>query len=160
MTPKRRYGQTMMGPVHNLPDLVIDFAEGQELPAGLGKTEAPVRNLPDLEIDFDDAAHTPMLQLTLALREGENAPAKKLAVDLVRLFAVVNELELSAGGAGLEFDDASCDAVDDDGKIRICLKPADPNGAEERLRVLVDRINQDAALIPASFERCEARIAA
>jgi len=160
MTTPKRFGQTRFVEIRILPDLEIDFLEGQPVPEGLGKTEAPVRILPDLEIDFDDAEPTPTLQLTLSLREGENPAVGQLAVGLVKLYAAVNELELGEGGAGLRLDDASCEVSGADGKFRLWLRPTDPNGAGERLRHLVEQINQTTELIPAPFERCEARVAA
>jgi hypothetical protein len=160
MTPPSRHGQTTTVPVIILPEVEFDFFEGQAVPEGFGKTEVPVRILPEVIFDFQPPEPVPALQLTLSLREGEEPVAEQLAVDLVNLYAAVDRLERGEGGAGLMLNDVSRDASGSDGKIRLCLRPTDPKGAEERLRQLVDRINQDAALIPALFERCEARIAA
>ncbi len=132
MAAEQPYGRLTPVPVHILPEMVIDFGP------------------PDPSL--------PSLQLALTLCQSEKPTAEAVNAGLLELYWSVNQLEISAGGAGLS-SETDWDEFTSAGKIRLCFAPTDANGAEKRLRQLVEQINQAAALpIPASFERCEARV--
>ncbi len=155
MPTNRDYGQTELAPVQVLSEIVFDLSEGQPLPATLGKTEMPVVVLPEVAFDMRPTEPVPSLQLTLSLRPG--ATPGQVALDLFRLYAAVNQLELSEHGAGLIPDDASCESTTNDGTMRVTFRPADPKGAAGRLAIVVtsmgDRLKCD------SIVRCEAKVA-
>ena len=118
------------------------------------------RMLPEIVFDFLRPEGTPGIVLTLSLREGEKPTPEQLSLAIGKLHWSINELDLATGGTGLYLEVDPYDPRASDVKIGLSFKPAEPSGADERLRHLADRINQDSALIPAPFERCEARIAA
>jgi len=138
-----------------MPELAFDLSEGHPLPATLGQTESPVVLLPELAFDLSAAEPVPSLQMTLTLRPG--ATPGLVALDLFRLYAAVNQLELSEHGAGLIPDDASCESTTNDGTMRATFRPADPNGAANRLGMVVSAMS-DALKYP-SVVSCEAKVA-
>jgi hypothetical protein len=164
MTPDQEYGRTAPAPVHVLPELTFDLAEGRPLPATLGKTTAPVHVLPELAFDLRPGEPGPVLQLTVSLRPG--ATPGEVALDLFRLYRVLNQLELSQRGGGLIPVDALCDVTPTDGTIRVTFRTADPDGAAERLTKLVSAINGAAGGPPneltpyRSIERWKAQVVA
>jgi hypothetical protein len=155
MTPNHPYGQTEPAPVYVLPELAFDLSEGQPLSATLGQTEVPVVVLPELAFDMSATEPVPSLQITLSLRTG--AAPGQVALDLLRLYAAVNQLELSQHGAGLIPDAAAWDSTANDGTMRVTFRPADPNGAALRLANVVSAMS-DALKFP-SIVRCEAKVA-
>ncbi len=78
-----------------------------------------------------------------------------MALDLFRLYTAVNQLELSRRGAGLVPDDASGADAPSNGTLRVTFKPVEPDGAAERLAVIVSAIGEALKKYP-SIERCEA----
>src|SRR5439155_20136165 len=121
----------------------------------LGKTEVPVVVLPELAFDMTATEPVPSLQMTLTLRPG--ATPGQVALDLFRLYAAVNQLELSQHGAGLIPDDAACESTANAGTMRVTFRPADPNGAAVRLATVVSAMS--GVLKYPSIVRCEAKVA-
>jgi hypothetical protein len=168
MTPRPKYGRATFAPVKVLPELIVDFSDGLLVAGNLGKTETPVRVLPEMSCDFAAEEATPVLQLNVSLRPG--ATPGQVALDMFRLYAAVNGLELSYGGAGLVVEDTLCDAGRADGTLQLAFKPTDPEGAAERLGRVVSTItpfytagNNTAAsetlvLQFPTIERCEAEV--
>src|SRR4051794_70636 len=101
MTPGDEYGKTGLGPTHLLPSLAFEMPIDPSVKCG--KAEGPVRLLPSLEFDLTEQKASAALQLVVQLRE--EASPEQVSVDLFRLYAAINELELSYGGAGLRVDD-------------------------------------------------------
>ena len=138
------------------------MSEGQQLPSTLGKTSASVNLLPERVFDLQPAQPVPALELSLSLRPG--AAPGEVALDLLRLYVSLNQLELSQRGAGLTPDENLCQATAIDGNMRITLKAREPNGAPERLARLAKLINEAANSGPdappryASIERCQAQV--
>lgn len=152
MAPNDDYGRTEPTPVNVLPDMTFDLSEGQPLPSGPGKTEVPVALLPELAFDLRPTDPVPSLRIDVSLRAG--ATPGQVALDLFRLYAALNQLELSQHGAGLVPDDAGGSTAG--GTVRVTFRPADPSGAAERL-ASVTRAVGDAARYP-SIERCEVTV--
>jgi hypothetical protein len=152
MTPESAYGQTAPASVTILPELAIDMSEGQSLPSELGKTEVPVHVLPELALDF--GASVPALRLQLTLQPG--VPPWQVSLDLFRLYAAVNQLDLSLHGAGLLPVEASYEAPASNGTFSVTFKPGEAHGAAERLARVVSAIKemQDYP----SLLRCEAKL--
>src|SRR5947208_1111028 len=121
MTPNHKHGQTEPAPVHVLPELAFDLSEGQPLAATPGQTEVPVVVLPELAFDMSATEPVPSLQMTLTLRPG--ATPGQVALDLFRLYAAVNQLELSQHGAGLIPDDTACESTANAGTMRVTFRP-------------------------------------
>src|SRR5262245_34572524 len=94
----RPEGPTGFGEVSALPPQVFDLSEGSAL-EGLGRAGLPVHNLPEVVFDLSQRHASPALELSLYLRSG--VAGGELALDLFRLYAAVNQLELSHQGAGL-----------------------------------------------------------
>jgi hypothetical protein len=152
MTANFNYGKAAVGPVTILSDMPIDMSEGQPLPPTLGKTEVPVCMIQGPTLDFGPTV--PALQLRLTLRP--EATPGQVALDLFRLYAAVNELELSHHGAGLMPGDAVHDETPPNGTLSVTFKPAARDGAAERLATVVSAIH-DAQDYP-SLQRCEAMV--
>lgn len=142
MNPERKYGQTEFEPVHILQPAVFDFFDGRPLPPGLGQTEMPVTILPAWEIDMSEAVVAPLLALTLHLHP--EATPGAVAVDLFRVWKVLNEYELSLGGAGLNPGEPRDEQTADGTVIRLVLTCSEPTGAAGRLTKLAAVVN-DAA---------------
>jgi len=163
MKADRAMGRTIPMTVHNLPEVVFDFSEAPQPGAAVGKTEMPVRLLPALAFDLDSGGGVAILQLTLSLRS--DSTREEVAMDLVRLYAAINRLELSHGGSGLTPNDAVFDAKAAGGELRISFTPTERSSAPERLARLVRSINQvtgdhsdSAVLAYRSIETCAARV--
>ena|SRR5438128_9182259 len=152
MTPTFNYGKTVVGPVTILSDMPIDMSEGQPLPPNLGKTEVLVRVIQGPTLDFGPAV--PALQLRLTLRP--EATPGQVALDLFRLYAAVNHLELSHQGAGLLPGEAIHDETASNGTLSVTFKPALRDGAAERLASVVRAIH--GAQDYPSLQRCEAMV--
>jgi hypothetical protein len=152
MTPESEYGQTAPAPVTILPELALDLSEGQPLLSDLGKTDVPVHGLPELALDFGPTV--PALHLQLTLRA--EVPPGLVSLDLFRLYAAVNQLDLSLHGAGLLPGEASYEDQTPNGTLSVTFKPAEPHGAAERLARVVSAIN--AAQNYPSLLRCEAKV--
>jgi hypothetical protein len=135
-----------------LPELAIDMSDGQPLPSNLGKTVVPVHVLPELAVDFGPKVAA--LELRLTLRP--DATPGQVALDLFRLYAAVNALELNLGGSGLLPRDASHDAAPSNGTLSVTFKPANNDGAAERLATVVNAIQ--GAQDYSSVQRCEAKL--
>jgi hypothetical protein len=147
-----KFGATGLAPVTVLPELAIDLSLGQVLPSRLGKTEAPLRMLPELEIEFSPTV--PVLELRLVLRP--QVPSWQVSLDLFRLYAAVNQLDLRHQGSGLLPAEASYDQPNQEGVLSVRFKPFQPQGAAERLGRLASAINE-AQEYP-SLLRCEAKV--
>src|SRR5262249_32693892 len=117
MNPKRKYGETEFGPVNILPALTIDMSGGQPLPPKLGETEIPVNVLPELAFDMSPDDILPVLQLRLTLRPG--ATPGQVALDLFRLYAAINQSDLSQQGSGLLPGEASCEETTSNGTLSV-----------------------------------------
>jgi hypothetical protein len=152
MAPQPEYGRTTLAPVNVLPEMPLDLSEVQPLPADLGKTDTPVHVLPELALDFRPTV--PALRLQLTLRAG--AAPGQVSLDLFRLYAAVNQLDLSLHGAGLLPGEAAYDEQPPNGTLSVTFKPAEPHGAAERLAHVVSAIN--AAQAYPSLLRCEAKV--
>jgi hypothetical protein len=81
----------------------------------------------------------------------------EVALDLFRLYAALNELERSYHGAGLTPGASHCDATPTNGILHVIFKPADPDGAEERLTRLAETIQSAIGHYPC-IERWEAKV--
>jgi hypothetical protein len=136
-----------------LPHLAIDAGQGQMLPAALTGTTASVHALPALTLDFE-AAHSPALQLDLTVRPG--VTPVELGTDLFRLCSAVNSLPPSQIGGGLTADGY----VKQDGNVRMVMRFANPQGAQDRLAQLVSAINGSESCMIAcpSISRCDATL--
>jgi hypothetical protein len=152
MTPKSNCGQTALAPETILPELAIDMSEGQRLPSSLGKTEVPVHVLPEMAVDF--GLTVAALQLRLTLRP--EATPGQVALDLFQLYAAVNQVELSLGGAGLLPRDATDEAATANGTLSVTFQPANLDGAAERLAAVATAIN--GAKDYPSLQRCDAKL--
>jgi len=158
MSTDRESGRATGVPAKLLPGQTFDLSEGQRLPSTPGKTNAPVNLLPELGFDLRPGESVPALQLSLSLRPGE------VALDLLRLYVALNQLELGQHGAGLTPDEDLCQATSVAGEMCITLKATDPNGARDRLSRLAELINGVANIGPdalpryASIERCQAQV--
>jgi hypothetical protein len=152
MTPKSEYGQTAAAPVNILPELPIDMSDGQALSPVLGKTEVPVHVLPELALDFGPTV--PALHLQLTFRPG--VPASRVSCDLFRLYAAVNQLDVSLNGAGLSPVAASCEEHTADGTLSVTFKPGDPDGAGERLARIASAVKVVSDY--PSLASCEAKV--
>ncbi|MCE9528529.1 MAG: hypothetical protein K8R36_20995 [Planctomycetales bacterium] len=135
-----------------LPQLAIDAGQGQP-PSGLTGTAAAVHALPALTLDFA-AARSPALQLDLTVRPG--VTPVELGTDLFRLCSAVNSLPPSQIGGGLTADGY----VKQDGNVRMVMRFANPQGAEDRLAQLVSAINASQSCVIAcpSISRCDATL--
>jgi hypothetical protein len=133
------------------PNLTIDV--GQPLPKGLTAVVPAVHALPALALEFE-SAHLPALQLDLTVRPG--VTPVELGTDLFRLCAAVNSLPPSQNGGGLTADGY----VKQDGNVRVVMKFANPQGAQDRLAQLVTAINApDSSVIACpSIARCDATL--
>jgi len=151
MTPESECGQTASAPVNILPELAMDMAEGQSLLSNLGKTEVPVHVLPELPLDW--CPTVPILRLQLTFRPG--AAPWQVSLDVFRLYAAVNQLDLSLHGAGLMPAEAFNEEPTSNGTISVTFKPAEAHGAAERLALVVSAINE-VQNYP-SLLRCEAK---
>jgi hypothetical protein len=164
MSADRALGRTIPDSVHNLPEVVFDFSEAQEVGCAVGKTEMPVRLLPELAFDLDSGGSVTILQLTLSLRSGSTR--EEVALDLFRLYAALNHLERSHGGSGLSPNDAAFDATVSGGELRVRFTPTERSAAPERLARLVRAINGtagapsdcDAIFGYRSIETCAAQV--
>jgi hypothetical protein len=136
--PESKYGRTTPGPVIMLPELAIDMSEGRPLPSNLGRTEVPMSVIEGLPLDLGSTV--PALQLRLTLRTG--ATPGQVAVDLFRLYAAVNQLDLTQGGTGLMPGEATYDEPTANGTLWVTFRPADPQGATGRLVRIISAINQ------------------
>jgi hypothetical protein len=149
MTHEPTCGKTAVAPVSVLPELAIDLSEEGTVPVQLGKTAVPVQALPELAIDFESTL--PALHLELSLRSG--VPGWQVSLDLFRLYAKLNQLELSLHGSGLLPAKATSASGE---RVSVTFMPANPIGAAERLARIVSAIN-DLEDCPAVL-RCEAKI--
>jgi hypothetical protein len=164
MTPDGELGRTIPDPVRNLPEVLFDFSAAVQRTVALGRTQVPMRLLPEVAFDLQPAPATAVLQITVSLRP--DATREEVALDLFRLYAAVNRLELSDRGSGLTPYDASFEAGATGGEMRIRFTPTEPSGASERLARLVRTINRtinnpvavEAALQYRSLEQCAAQV--
>jgi hypothetical protein len=164
MTVNREFGRTIADPVRNLPEVVFDLSAGVPRAAGLGRTEVPMRLLPEAAFDLQPARGTAALQITVSLRP--DATREEVALDLFRLYAAVNRLELSERGSGLTPEDASFETSVTGWEMRIRFTPTEPAGASERLARLVrtingtvnNPVNVEVASPYRSIERCAAQL--
>jgi hypothetical protein len=153
MDQNTNYGRTAFGPVVVLPEQVMDMSEGQPLPAPLGKTGVPVHVLPAWEVDFGPTV--PAMFLRLTLKPG--ATPAEVVRDLFRLYAAVNQLDLGQQGSGLLPCEAICEEPPSKGILSVTFKPANPQGAAERLAMVVRAIQGTAKDYP-SLQGCEAMV--
>lgn len=156
MADHPNYGRCDFAEVIPLPPLVFDFSEGQSL-EGLGQTDMPVRNLAPVAFDFLAPEAPAVLELSVQLRAG--ATPGEVALDLFRLYAAVNEMELSQQGGGLR--PANDGELAEDGTVRLTFIPAVSEGARERLEKIAALIAA-AVGVPGRYraiDRCEARAA-
>jgi hypothetical protein len=128
------------------------MSAGRAKPAELGKTEVPVHVLPELALDF--GLTVPALHLQLTLRP--DVPPWRVSLDLFRLYAAANQLDLSLHGAGLLAAEAACEERAPEWTVSVIFKPAEPHGAEERLARVIGAI-QEVRDYP-SLLRCEAKV--
>jgi hypothetical protein len=149
MTPDNEYGRTEFAPVTILLELAIDMFEGKELPPNLGKTEVPVHVVQGPTLDF--APTVPVLQLRLIFREG--ATPEQVAEDICRLFIGMNRVDLSHQGAGLLPGEISREGPTSNGTFSVTLKPAELNGAVERLARIASAISQVHDILHCSIAR-------
>ncbi len=162
MAPNREHGRAVPVSAVPLPELAFDLAEGAASSLPAGRTETPVNVLPELVCERQGVTPGLVLQLSLHLRS--QAGPGEVALDLFRLFVAVNQLDASFRGTGLIPDDAQCEALAG-GRMRVVLRPREPDGAAGRLARLAEAINT-AANPPAlaqqppyrSIERWEAKV--
>jgi hypothetical protein len=152
MTHKANYGRTAIAPTTILPELATDLSTGQAGTPNPGQTEVPVHVLPEWAVEFGPTV--PALQLRLTLKPG--AAPGQVALDLFRLYAAVNRAELGQAGAGLLPGEASADEPTAPGTVSVIFKPADPQGAAQRLAMVVSAL-QGAPDYP-SLEGWEAKV--
>jgi hypothetical protein len=152
-----RYGRAVIGEVIPLPELAFDLSEGRSL-EGLGRGDAPVHILPEVAFDLSEPEGAPALELCLYLRPGKTSG--EVALDLFRLYAAVNELELSHHGGGLR-PTSGGDFTESERRLRVTFIPTAPEGARERLQKIVAVINTPVSEPPRypAIERYEARVA-
>jgi hypothetical protein len=152
MTPKPEYGKTIPAPTVVLPELETDMTKGQPLPSSLGKTEVPVHVLQELATDFGPTVPALHLEVTL---QPEAAPWD-VSVDLFRLYAAINDLDLSLHGGGLFPGEASCEERVSNATFSVTFRPAAVDGAAERLARLVRAVNETKNY--PTLLKCEAKI--
>jgi hypothetical protein len=152
MVSRSKYGRTAVAPALVLPEMALDLSEGQQLSTTLGKTEVPVQVLPELAMDFGPTV--PVLQLRLTLKPG--AAPGQVALDLFRLYTAINRFDLSQSGAGLLPEEASYDEPISGGTLSVIFKPANPQGASERLETVISSLG--GAQDYPSLQHCEAKV--
>jgi hypothetical protein len=130
----------------------IDMSGAQPLRPTLGKTEVPVSVVLGPTLDF---SHTvPALKLRLTFRP--EATSEQVALDVFRLYAAINQFDLSNKGGGLLPDEVSREEPTSNGTLSITFRLTEPVGAEERLEAVVQAINLFQEY--PSLQRCEARV--
>ena len=135
MAEPRKYGRATIGEVRQLPEVVVDMTEGTAS-GDFGRAGVPQPRMhPDIVVDFQAM---PVLELRLSFRTG--IAAAEVALDLHRLYKVVNDLELSHGGNGL-MPASEGEAREAEGEVRVRFVPANPEGAWDRLRKVVAALN-------------------
>lgn len=136
-----------------LPFPIHDAAAAKSVPSDLMKTVSPVQMLPALNLDYE-APNSPALQLDLTVRPG--VTPVELGTDLFRLCSTVNSLAPSQVGGGLTVNGY----VKQDGNVRMVMRFANPEGAQDRLAQLVSTINSSADCVVScpSISRCEATL--
>jgi hypothetical protein len=154
MSQNPKYGRAEPAGETNVSGPAIDMFDGNPVPPSFGKTKIPVTALQGPTLNF--APDVLALQLRLTLRPGTTP--EQAALDLFRLYAAVNQADLSHGGAGLLPRDASCAEPQANGSVSVTFQPADPHGAAERLAGVASAITELVKF--ASVEACEARVVA
>jgi hypothetical protein len=82
-----------------VPKIVFDMSEGRSLPPNLEKVEVRMILLPEMVLEMEPIPRGPVLHLNLSARP-EVAPGE-VALDLVRIYAAVNHLEMRHHGGWL-----------------------------------------------------------
>src|SRR6478752_4967381 len=128
MDPNRKYGRTAT-PVRVLPPVELDFAGGQPLPAGLGKTHTPVHVLPELAGEL-----VPPPEVTLTLWVRPDATPGAVGADLFAVWKALDEFDRNRTGEVRSGQTAEGEV------IRMALLVTG-TGAVERLLRLRDAVN-------------------
>jgi hypothetical protein len=135
MDPNSQFGKTAPAPVRVLKPVEFDFAQGQPLPPGLGKTHVPVRLLPELAGEL-----VPPPAVTVSLWVRPDATPAAVGADLFAVWKALDEYDRSQNGAGLQPGEIRNQRTADGEVIQLVLAVAGP-GAAERLIRLRDAVN-------------------
>ena len=135
MDRNNKLGATQSASVRVLPPVEFDFARGQPVPSGLGKTHIPVRQLPELSGELSPPA---IVTLTLWLRP-EATPAA-VGADLFAVWKALDEYDRDQQGAGLRPGEVHSESTAEGEVIRLVLALAGP-GVIERGARLCDAVN-------------------
>jgi hypothetical protein len=159
MPKEEHHGKSEFGPTNILPPIEFDFTSSEDTAYGKSELVTEVHVLPPLTVDLTPEVSRPALRLTLRLRP--TATPAEIAYDLFRLYAALNEYELSLGGSGLKFDESHGGSPTADGRVMLTFVLLTPDNAVQRIGELVKRINENVrVMFPASgvIEACEASL--
>jgi len=135
MDPDGKLGKTAAAPVHVLDPVEFDFAQGQPLAPGLGKTHVPVHPLPELT---GELVPPPAVTVTFWVRP--DATPAAVGADLFAAWKALDEYDRDRQGAGLRPGEVRSERTADGEVIRLILAVTGP-GAGERLTRLRDAVN-------------------
>ena len=136
MNPNDKLGKTAAAPVHVLPPAEFDFAHGQPLPSGLGRTHVPVHVLPELT---GELVPPPAFTVTFWVRP--DATPGAVGADLFAVWKALDEYDRDQKGAGLRPGEVQSERTADGEVIRLVLAVSGP-AAVERLTRLRDAVNR------------------
>jgi hypothetical protein len=135
MDPKSKFGKTVPAPVRVLKPVEFDFAHGQPLPPGVGRTHVPVQSLQELT-----GPMVPPPEVTVSLWVRPGATPAAVGADLFAVWKALDGYDRSQNGAGLQPGEVHNERTADGEVIRLVLAVAGP-GAIERLVRLRDAVN-------------------